>query len=189
MCLLAPAVTWTLYEISRHPEIQEQLREEIYTARKAMKARGDTEFNMTDLDSMRLLLAVIKVCYTLVSLSSRPPIHQSKETLRFHPIAYNLIREIDRDDILPLSKPITTASGREVTEIPVSKGQRFIISVCGYQRCVVLIARLLSMALTTRRQGCPKYGAKTPTLGIRCVSWTSTRGTWTHRRLSAFSLT
>jgi len=59
-CLLACAVAWTLYELSKHPEIQEKMREEIRAARASLKD-GETDFGISDLDSMHYLNAVIKV--------------------------------------------------------------------------------------------------------------------------------
>lgn len=37
---------------------------------------------------------------------------------------------------MPLSKPITTTSGKVVYEIPVPKGLKIITSICGYNRFV-----------------------------------------------------
>jgi hypothetical protein len=59
-----------------------------------------------------------------------------QETLRFHPIVYNLPRIIDRDDVLPLSEPLTTSSGKVITELPVRDGQKFVVSICAYNRQV-----------------------------------------------------
>ncbi|KAG6333136.1 hypothetical protein ID866_5950 [Astraeus odoratus] len=39
-----------------------------------------------------------------------------------------------RDDILPLSQPITTKSGDIMHEVPVPKGTRIIVSVAAYNR-------------------------------------------------------
>lgn len=59
-----------------------------------------------------------------------------QETLRYHPIAYNLLRMAGRDDVIPLEIPITLKNGEVITEIPVKKGQGVIISVCAYNRSV-----------------------------------------------------
>ncbi|KAF8587081.1 cytochrome P450 [Ramaria rubella] len=112
----ASTVTWALYELSRHPDFQNQVREEIQTTRAKAAQRGDDELSVADLDSMTYLLALMK------------------ETLRFHPIVSGLIRMAGRDDIIPLATPQTTQGGDTVTSIPVSKGQRVFISIAGYNR-------------------------------------------------------
>ncbi|KAJ7512217.1 cytochrome P450 [Mycena galericulata] len=39
-----------------------------------------------------------------------------------------------RDEVLPLSKPIITKSGKTITELPIPKDMILIISNCGYNR-------------------------------------------------------
>ncbi|KAL0057176.1 hypothetical protein AAF712_016191, partial [Marasmius tenuissimus] len=56
------------------------------------------------------------------------------ETLRFHPIVPDLVREAENDDIIPLECPITDASGSVLKEIPVVKGQRVIMNIYEYNR-------------------------------------------------------
>lgn len=41
-------------------------------------------------------------------------------------------REAVNDDVLPLSDPIVTASGKVINEIPIAKGTRVWLSVPGY---------------------------------------------------------
>ncbi|KIP03775.1 hypothetical protein PHLGIDRAFT_129943 [Phlebiopsis gigantea 11061_1 CR5-6] len=112
----ANTVTWFLYELANHPEYQEKLREEITHKRAEINARGDQDFSMEDLESLEYLQAAIK------------------ETLRFHPIVYHLIREAGKDDVIPLSQPITTETGKVITDIPVGKGQHIMINVAAYNR-------------------------------------------------------
>jgi alkylphenol/PAH-inducible cytochrome P450 monooxygenase len=47
---------------------------------------------------------------------------------------YHLIRYAAKDDILPLSEPIITTTGEAINEIPVGKGQGFLIDICLYNR-------------------------------------------------------
>ncbi len=54
--------------------------------------------------------------------------------MRFHPIVYHLTRVAGKDDILPLSEPLTTRFGDVVDEIPITKGQTVMISICAYNR-------------------------------------------------------
>lgn len=113
----ASSMNWLLWELSKDLEYQALCRDEIAQIRSQVIARGDDDFTMADLESMPYVTAIIK------------------ETLRFHPIAYHLVRKAGHDDIIPLSTPIRTKSGQFITEIPVSKGQSVIASVCAYNRC------------------------------------------------------
>jgi len=114
----AATVTWILYELSNNKEFQTLVREEIKGVREEVKLRGDKELNIADFDSMVYLPALIK------------------ETLRFHPIITFMHREAGREDVIPLSEPVTTKSGKIITTIPVSKGQRIIISIAAYNRLI-----------------------------------------------------
>ena len=57
----ANSVTWLLYELAKHPEFQEKLRAEIAEKRGEILARGDQEFTMEDLESMKFMQAAIVV--------------------------------------------------------------------------------------------------------------------------------
>jgi cytochrome P450 len=59
-----------------------------------------------------------------------------QETLRLYPIVMALFRDSDRDDVIPLDEPILSASGEQLKEIPVKKGQRIIVSIYHYNRWV-----------------------------------------------------
>jgi hypothetical protein len=48
-------------ELSKHPEVQRKLREEIHATEQKIRERGDTEFTPQDLESMPYLNRVIKV--------------------------------------------------------------------------------------------------------------------------------
>ncbi|KAJ7037972.1 cytochrome P450 [Mycena alexandri] len=112
----ANTMSWTLFELTQHLDIQIKLRAEIKATQYTIHERGDTEFTAADLDSMPYTVAVMK------------------EVLRFHPVAYNSLREAAREEILPLSKPIVTKSGKTITEIPIPKNQILVISNAGYNR-------------------------------------------------------
>ena len=45
-----------------------------------------------------------------------------------------ILREAGADDILPLSRPITTKSGEVISEIAVPKGTNIMVSVAAYNR-------------------------------------------------------
>ncbi|KAF8963608.1 cytochrome P450 [Flammula alnicola] len=112
----ATSLTWAMLEIARHSDVQEKLRREIRQKQQEIQARGETEFSQSDFDAMPYLTAVLK------------------ESLRFHPVVYGTYREPVKDDVLPLSKPITTRSGKVVAEIPVPKGIKIVASISGYHR-------------------------------------------------------
>jgi cytochrome P450 len=53
--------TWALYELARHPDFQDKVRDEIRATRDQATQRGDGELSVADLDSMKCLLALMKV--------------------------------------------------------------------------------------------------------------------------------
>ncbi|KAF8633415.1 hypothetical protein AX17_004586 [Amanita inopinata Kibby_2008] len=112
----ANTLSWTLLELSRHVEMQNRLRNEIRVMEKHVHARGDADFSPKDYEAMPYLSAILK------------------ESLRYHPVAYNSFRQAAQDDILPLSKPITTLNGEVITELPIPKGLKIITSIGGYNR-------------------------------------------------------
>ncbi|ESK89570.1 cytochrome p450 [Moniliophthora roreri MCA 2997] len=107
-------LTWLMYELSRHPKDQERLFQEIKDTRNKTGNEGDLTVN--DYDSMPFLNAVIK------------------EAMRLHPIVSTLLRQADVDDVIPLQYPIVSASGEILSEIPVVKEQRIMVSVSAYNR-------------------------------------------------------
>ncbi|TBU50069.1 cytochrome P450 [Dichomitus squalens] len=112
----ASSMTWLLYELARHPDYQQKMRDEIKAIRARVAERGDADFSVSDLDAMT---------YTLAAM---------KEVLRLHPIVYTLGRVAARDDVLPLATPITTTDGEAVSEIPIPKGTNCLISIWAYNR-------------------------------------------------------
>ncbi|RPD64802.1 cytochrome P450 [Lentinus tigrinus ALCF2SS1-6] len=112
----ASSTSWLLWELARHPEYQAKMREEVKAVRARVAARGDTDFSVSDLDSMTYCLAAMK------------------EVLRLHPIVYLTERQASRDDVLPLAYPITTTTGETINEIPIPKGTSCRISIWTYNR-------------------------------------------------------
>ncbi|KAI9458346.1 cytochrome P450 [Lactarius psammicola] len=111
----ASTLTWFLWEIARHPESQERIREEIAAVYRRTDASG-AELSTADLDGM---------AYTQAAL---------KESMRLHPIIWTLSRVAGQDDAIPLAFPVTTKSGRPVSSIPVKKGTLIDIAIHAYQR-------------------------------------------------------
>ncbi|KAF9047357.1 cytochrome P450 [Panaeolus papilionaceus] len=112
----ATTLCWVLLELARHPDIQEKLRQEIRETERNIHERGDADFTANDFESMRYLVAVIK------------------ESMRFHPALYHNYRQAVNDDVLPLSKPIITTDGKKLTELPIPKGTKTILSIAAYNR-------------------------------------------------------
>ncbi|EKM53349.1 uncharacterized protein PHACADRAFT_211048 [Phanerochaete carnosa HHB-10118-sp] len=106
-------IGWALLELARHPEAQTRLRQEIISKRSSC---GGAELTVTDAESMPYLQAFLR------------------EVLRFHPIAAHTFRVAVCDDMLPLSKPLTTKSGKVLEKLPVPKGTRMILSIAAYNR-------------------------------------------------------
>ncbi|GJJ11618.1 hypothetical protein Clacol_005854 [Clathrus columnatus] len=112
------AVVWTLYELSKHFEWQRKVREEIAKTRSQASERGDSELTVADLDSMSQLRAVMK------------------ETLRLYPINSFLTRQAGKDDCIPLSYPVPNANGKMLSEIPINRGERVLVSFIAYNRII-----------------------------------------------------
>ena len=58
----ANTLSWLLWELSKHPQYQTRMREEIRTFRAKATARGDARFTIDDLDSMTSVVNALKVC-------------------------------------------------------------------------------------------------------------------------------
>ena len=128
-------LAFTLWELAKHPNIQEKLRAEVNETLVKVKARGDAEFTANDFETMPYLVAVTKVCWKRLFLRlNEGETHSvlSKESLRVHPISVEVSRTPIQDDIMPLSKPVVGSSGKVYAELPVPKGTPISISMLGY---------------------------------------------------------
>ncbi|KAJ7275016.1 cytochrome P450 [Mycena rebaudengoi] len=103
----ANTVAWSLYELAKDPELQGKLRDELNDA-------GPDD--SIDYDRLPILNALLK------------------EVLRLYSTVPQTERVTAKDSVLPLSEPITTASGELITEIPVKKGQHLVIAISSYHR-------------------------------------------------------
>jgi len=54
--------------------------------------------------------------------------------MRFCPVGYHMHRRAGQDEVIPLSKPITTLSGKVIHQLPVPKEVRIVISIAAYNR-------------------------------------------------------
>ncbi|KAJ7185765.1 cytochrome P450 [Mycena filopes] len=96
------SLTWALIELSRNPEMQTKLRDEL------LKLGGDPTWD--DLTSHTTFLDAV-----------------TSEILRLHPPSPETQRMAAEDDILPLSTPLESASGAEVNTLVVRKGSVLLI--------------------------------------------------------------
>lgn len=134
----ANSLSWTLYELSRNPEVQRKLRDEVNAIRAVINSRGDSEPTVSDLDSMEYMAAVMKViylaCCIIVTWATKSLNFACQESLRYHPIAIQLFRQAGHDDVVPLDTPQRTVSGDVITAIPVRKGQVVQLGLASYNR-------------------------------------------------------
>ncbi|KIK54223.1 hypothetical protein GYMLUDRAFT_177634 [Collybiopsis luxurians FD-317 M1] len=110
----ASTFVFMLYELACHPESQARVYEEIKGLRS--QTGFDTSPSPENYESMPYFNAVIK------------------ETLRLHPILPTIIREATFNDIIPLSISVKSKSGKSLSHIPVSKGQRILMPLSVYNR-------------------------------------------------------
>jgi len=124
-------IQWALIELARHPKIQETLRAEL---RKNM-SRDTTTYDL--MVSLPYLDA-----FTCELLRFRPvTLEVSRVVIFFIFQCFTLVIEViqaNEDDTIPLSQPITTASGAVIDALPVSKGIYIRIPIVGVNRSEAL---------------------------------------------------
>ncbi|KAJ7476855.1 cytochrome P450 [Mycena galericulata] len=99
------SLTWALIELSRNPEKQAKLREELVRFGASDPTWDQLGSSLPYLDSVVL------------------------EILRLHPAVPDTTREAMVDDVLPVGEPITTASGEVVDTIAIAKGSIITVSI------------------------------------------------------------
>lgn len=95
-------LTWTLYRLAQHQDIQNKLRAEC-------QSFGDDHPTLDKLNTLKYLDKVVH------------------ESLRFDPPVPGTIREAVKDHIVPLSKPVTGRDGTTVESVSVKKGMQTFI--------------------------------------------------------------
>ncbi|KAK7050664.1 cytochrome P450 [Favolaschia claudopus] len=100
-----------LTELAQDIEFQEKLRTEVHSSLGGAGGGGEIAY-----DRMPLLNAFIK------------------ESLRMYPAEPITERMAVRDVVLPLTESITTVDGKQLSRIPIRKGQIVMLSVASYQR-------------------------------------------------------
>jgi cytochrome P450 len=59
----ALSLSWLLFELSRNPKDQQRILDEIDDARSKIRARGDDDFIISDLEGMTFMNACLKVMH------------------------------------------------------------------------------------------------------------------------------
>jgi len=108
------AINFTLMELARNKDIQDRLRQELLdfhgSGPNGQPSYEDYQSKLPFLDAV------------------------SKEAMRIWPPVSHTERVAQKDDILPLRFPITSASGEEMTSIRIKKGQVINVSSIGINR-------------------------------------------------------
>ncbi|THH07480.1 hypothetical protein EW145_g3350 [Phellinidium pouzarii] len=104
------SLTWALIELSLHPEIQVKLREEL-----SEFAVGDPSYDQIN-NGLPYLDSV------------------TREILRLHPPLSETRRVAAKDDVIPLSEPLTVASGSRVDRITIGQGTSIVIPIQAMNR-------------------------------------------------------
>ncbi|KAJ7760796.1 cytochrome P450 [Mycena olivaceomarginata] len=100
-------LSWAFYKLAQMQEFQRELRQEIQHER----LKGRPDYN-----NMPLLNALIN------------------EVLRMY-CGFPLSERVATEDcILPLSQPLTTTTGIQISEIPIKKGQCLYVAIAAYHR-------------------------------------------------------
>ncbi|KAG2039475.1 cytochrome P450 [Suillus americanus] len=107
------SLTWVLIELSRHSDVQTRLREELL-AFGTDPTYDQLKANLPYLDAV---------------------VH---EILRLHPPLGELTRVVAADDIIPLSEPVCTESGKITDSISIAKGSLMVISIRAINRSLVI---------------------------------------------------
>ncbi|KAL0569706.1 hypothetical protein V5O48_012256 [Marasmius crinis-equi] len=103
-------ISFALYEFAKCPEWQERVRTELRGLRK------NEYLKAAAYEKLVLLNAHVK------------------ETNRLYSTLPHTYREALEDTVLPLSQPITTTDGRQITDIPIKKGQVVYAGIASYHR-------------------------------------------------------
>jgi len=109
-------VNYTLHEISKQPELQQRIRNELLDFQKEHGGRDPTFEEYMSNTKLPLLDAV------------------TKEALRMYPAAAFTERIATKDDVIPLRHPVRQPNGKFLTEIRIKKGQTLFFPVIAINR-------------------------------------------------------
>ncbi|KAK4051461.1 hypothetical protein OIV83_002945 [Microbotryomycetes sp. JL201] len=106
------ALTWLLWTLARHRDVQDRLRAEVRAAKAAAEADGENDLSLEQLNGLEYMDAVVR------------------EILRVEPPVSMTLREAAADDVVPLSKAVKAADGKtEFSSFQVRKGARIMVSI------------------------------------------------------------
>jgi cytochrome P450 len=111
----AASMTWMFIELCRHPELQTQLREEL------LETYPSSDPTYEDLVSQTVLPWLDAVVH---------------ESLRLHPALHETPRTAIKDDVLPLSMPITLPDGTTTDRVFIAKGQTVVVPLLAINQSV-----------------------------------------------------
>ncbi|KAI0717342.1 cytochrome P450 [Fomitopsis betulina] len=103
------ATAWALYSLAAAPEIQNKLREEIYSSPMENPS-------MDELNELEYLDFVVR------------------ETLRLHAPVPSTIREAVKDDVIPLNTPFTDTKGQVHDSVKIDKGTNIVVPILELNR-------------------------------------------------------
>jgi cytochrome P450 len=117
------AVSWTLFELAQHPEVQAELRAELRGCPLPLDARGNEPLDadtIAALDKLPLLDAVVR------------------ETLRVDAPVANAGRIATADTDVPLARPFIDRHGVRRDSVRVAKGDQIAIPILAVHRSEAL---------------------------------------------------
>ncbi|KAF8973810.1 cytochrome P450 [Flammula alnicola] len=125
------ATSWCFHFLALHPEIQTQLRKEL----SAMRLASDDDLSDSSTDSGFQDCTSKTRWEAIESLSYLDAV--VRETLRFCPPVHATIRVATRDDLIPISRPITLLNGETVGKdasghVKIRKGTYVHIPIEGF---------------------------------------------------------
>jgi cytochrome P450 len=116
-------LTWTLYLLAKHPEVQTRLRTELQNVRAKLTDSWIVVDEGTTANSAALVSALDALplldCVLRESLRLIPPVHSS-------------IRVATEDDEIPLSEPVTMKDGTKRSSVRIKRGQFVHVAVEGF---------------------------------------------------------
>ncbi|KAH6914090.1 cytochrome-450 hydroxylase [Coprinopsis sp. MPI-PUGE-AT-0042] len=115
-------LTWTLYLLATHSDIQDRLRKELLTAFPDQIADVST-LNEDEIQSIHEILAHLPLLDNVI-----------KESIRMTPPIHSSIRVATQDDEIPTTYPVKLADGTEDTKrgVKISKGSFVHVAVEGF---------------------------------------------------------
>ncbi|PWN50453.1 cytochrome P450 [Violaceomyces palustris] len=109
----ATTLAWALQYLAQHQEVQDELRSSLEETLASMGKEFGDELDWYELHDQGFKLLD----------------HVILETLRLRPPVTITYRTAFKDDMIPLSSPITLSNGKQIHQIPVKAGQNIGLSI------------------------------------------------------------